>query len=151
MDSANNTIYIENFPLDTRESLLHKLFSHFGRIKHLELPTFDANHPINRGLTVPKTKGYAFIEFSSKAEAENALRFFNSLDNILYNPEEHQAGDSNDSSKSNLNSKLLNSLEFKNLIQLRVMSKKFHSSVVQQYKEQKQLAIVMAAKRLAIV
>lgn len=152
MESTNKTIYIENFPLDTREALLHKLFSHFGRIKHLELPTFDINHPLNKGLPVPKTKGYAFIEFSSLGEAENAIKFFNDLENILHEPEKDVGDDLKNcqDSKNSLRAKLLNSLEYKSVIKVRVMSKKFYSSVMLRYKEKKQLAIVMAAKRLAI-
>lgn len=145
----NNTIYVENFHLDTRDALLSKLFSHFGKLRHVELPEFDKNHPINKGSPVLKTKGYAFIEYSTVTEAERAIKFFNDLDTTLCSTE--TSAIKLEDEKNSLKSKILFNLEYKSLLDVRVMSKKLYLSLTNRYKEEKQQAIIMAARRLAVI
>lgn len=151
MDITSNAIYIENFPLDTNENLLRKLFSHFGKIQKIDLPTFESSHPICRGLVNPKTKGFAFIEFTNTDSSDKACRFFNDIDLILrecrHSKQAHKRvkldGDQ-------LTKAIFENLEFEKLLSMRIMPKGMHKDLTQKYKEARYQSMIRAAHLLVV-
>ena len=147
MDANSRTLYVENFPLTTTEVSLQRLFANFGKVNHLNLPKFDSTHPICRGLPVAKSKGYAFVEFATKDSADSANTLFNDLNFILNSSN----GDTCSNAKLNeqlVAEKLRNNLEFKQLLQMRVMPKKRFQELTDRYNEQRFNSLVRAAKLL---
>lgn len=153
MDVSSRTIYIENFPLNTSENTLSKLFKNFGKIKRIDVPTFEPQHPLCRGLPKPKAKGYATIEFTSKDAAEKALEFFNDLNYItqIFDDKASESTKNGDEQPDSLlRNKIVNNLEFKNLLLLRVMSFRTFQDLKERYNEQRFQSLVRAAKLLII-
>ena len=143
---------MENFPLNTTETVLKKLFSKFGTIKRIDLPTFNPEHPICRGLPKPKVKGYAFIEFSSRDEANKATTFFNDLTFIQFNKQNIPNADSQlKGDDHELRIEIWQNLEFNELLNVRVMPKQTFQDLSDRYNDQKFKSLVRAAKLLAIM
>lgn len=145
MGTNLKTLYVENFPLETTEETLHKLFNYFGKIKRVELPTFASEHPLCKGLPRPKTKGYAFIEYDKQTDADKACNFFNTLENIMYKSNTDYV-DTNNS----LRTVILDNLEFKNFRCLRVMSKEKFTDMTRRYNEQRLISLIEVAKLLVV-
>lgn len=161
MDLITRTIYVENFPLDTERDVLKKLFTHFGKIKHVEMPTFDKEHPINKNSPLLKAKGYAFIEFYNKSDADKACSHYNNLENILCCQQETQLDDnySDDNKQQQLDdmtkqveehikpdggqNKFIHDNRYK---LLRVMSKKNFKEFSRRYDEERFQSLVKASK-----
>lgn len=162
-------MYIENFPLNTTVSLITKLFSNFGQVKGVDLPTFDAKHPICRGSPSPKTKGYAFVEFAKSEEAKKACKFFNDLSYILTAAskllgksevttklEQSLADnliperDHNSQATIDLRESILYNLEFRKLLLVRVMTKHQFQKLAAHHNEQRFQSLVRAAKMLVV-
>lgn len=61
-------IYVEKFPDQINHEQLTSIFRRAGKIRHVSLPKFknSKNH-----------KGFAFIEYSTKEEAQKAIEMFN--------------------------------------------------------------------------
>lgn len=169
------TVYVENFPLTTPVSLVQKLFGNFGHVKGVDMPTFDQTHPICRGLPKPKSKGYAFIEFSHENEAQRACQFFNDLTYILSASVrlDHQDSqsfvsqslsieeikealsrrrqvDDKIGESEDLREKVLSNLEFKKLLLVRVMMKKEFQKLSEHYNQMRFQSLVRAAKMLLV-
>ncbi|CAM8961811.1 unnamed protein product [Rhodiola kirilowii] len=62
-DKSSTKIIVRNVAFEATEKDLRQLFSPFGQIKRLRLPRKFENH-----------RGFAFIEFLTKQEAQNALQ-----------------------------------------------------------------------------
>lgn len=155
MDTSFRTIYIENFPLNASEKLLERLFSKFGPIKHINMPTFEPEHPLCRGLPKPKTKGYAFVEFSKRGDADQACRFFNDLNYIKLAARLFNGGDIRDYDElacesSPTTQSIIQNLEFRKLLLLRVMPKDRFQELSKQYNEKKLQSLINAARLLMV-
>ena len=61
---VESTIKVNNLDKSFNEDSLHELFSYFGRITRISLPKDDKNG---------QSKGFAYIAFSTRSEAENAF------------------------------------------------------------------------------
>ena len=61
-------LFVRNLPYHTTEAELREHFSVIGQISYLALPT---------DRETGKPRGFAFLEFNSPAEAEEAIRRFN--------------------------------------------------------------------------
>lgn len=145
MEIDSRILYVENFPLETSKTTLIKLFTNFGKVTRVEVPTFLPEHPLCKGLPRPKSKGHAFIEFLKQDEADRARKFFNNLDIIL----------SSNNTNNNLEMKdicsgIVCNLEYKNLRCLRVMTKEDFTNLSKLYTHQRLSSLVGAAKLLAI-
>ena len=64
MDKNQSTIFVGNLPFSTTEDELNRLFNQFGTIVKIHIPT-------NR--ETGKSRGFAFLEFSSEEAAQSAL------------------------------------------------------------------------------
>uniref|UniRef100_A0A8D8Q4H1 La-related protein 7 n=1 Tax=Cacopsylla melanoneura TaxID=428564 RepID=A0A8D8Q4H1_9HEMI len=64
------TIYVEKLPPDVEHDYIEKVFTKFGKVTYVSLPKFKATG---------KLKGFAFVEFSCKEEAEKALEAYTEL------------------------------------------------------------------------
>ncbi|XP_048580158.1 la-related protein 7 isoform X2 [Nematostella vectensis] len=62
------TVYVEKLPFHADHDWLKKVFSEFGKVLYVSLPRFKHNGEI---------KGFAFIEFESKQQAEHVVQMFN--------------------------------------------------------------------------
>ena len=62
--APNNKVYIGNLAYRTSPRLLRQHFSQYGEVKHVK---------IIRDAHTGKSKGYAFMSFSSNKEAEKSL------------------------------------------------------------------------------
>lgn len=151
MDITSRTIYVENFPLETTRSLLDRLFGNFGTIENIELPTFGPEHPLCRGLAKPKTKGYAFIEFGSLDAAKHACSFFNKLDFILRDDlsEDHKTKKTKLDTDELVN-KISDNLEYRRLLNVRVMTKEKHQEMVKRFGDMKFQSLVKTAELLIV-
>lgn len=156
MDTSFRTIYIENFPLNASEKLLQRLFVNFGPIKHIELPTFEPEHPLCRGLPKPKTKGYAFVEFTKKDAADKACDFFNDLDYIKMAAQIHNGENVRTVVEGwkledpSLAQSIVQNLEFRRLLLLRVMPKKQFQELSRAYNEKRLHSLIGAARLLMV-
>jgi nucleolar protein 4 len=63
--SRANRLIVRNLPWDITEEDLHALFSPFGAIYSIHLPTSEADSP--------RKKGFAFVWMSKKGDAEKAI------------------------------------------------------------------------------
>lgn len=150
MDSKR-TIYVDNFSLDISEQTLAKLFSTFGKIKHIDLPIFPAEHPLNRGQT--KNKGYAFIEYNSIADACKADAFFNDLKLLSYLYSAELPDDRTESIGDNdktLLKRISNDPNHKLIYYCRVMMKKNFTTLTDRFEEERLQSLIKAAKFLVI-
>lgn len=68
-DETLCTIYVENIKADATHETLSQIFSDFGKIAYISIPKYA--HKVN--------KGFAFIEYETPEEANQALAFFNSI------------------------------------------------------------------------
>lgn len=157
MDTSFRTIYVENFALGTSQKLLERLFNYFGPIKHIDLPTFEPEHPLCRGLPKPKSKGFAFVEFKQKEAADKACQFFNDLDYIKMVAQLQRDGtlstpecDIQASQNTMDRMKIIQNLEFRNLLLLRVLPKRKFQELSRGYNEKKLQTLVGAAKLLIV-
>ncbi|KAI6679849.1 hypothetical protein NL676_033730 [Syzygium grande] len=62
-DRSSTKLLVKNVAFEATEKDLRKLFSPFGKIKSLRLPMKFGNH-----------RGFAFVEYVTKQEAQNALQ-----------------------------------------------------------------------------
>ncbi|XP_030512934.1 multiple RNA-binding domain-containing protein 1 isoform X1 [Rhodamnia argentea] len=62
-DTSSTKLLVRNVAFEATEKDLRKLFSPFGKIKSLRLPMKFGNH-----------RGFAFVEYITKQEAQNALQ-----------------------------------------------------------------------------
>lgn len=65
---VNTTIYVGHLSFNTKEAELRKLFSRFGKIVTIDIPT-ESNSE--------RELGYAKIEFAEKESAEKAIEKIN--------------------------------------------------------------------------
>ncbi len=63
-DFSNDQIYVGNLPYHVRENDLHNHFSRFGAIETIK---------IVRNLRTGRSKGYAFVTYTSAKQAVKAL------------------------------------------------------------------------------
>lgn len=145
MESINKTLYIEQFPLDTSEDKLQEIFSLFGTISSIDIPHFPPEHPLCQGYQKPKSKGYAFLEFLQKSDAERAFKFFNGLENILSLSQSIESVVEDDT-KDDLRNKILHKTEYRSLMPLRVMMKQKYLELEQRYEEQRLKSLIKSAK-----
>lgn len=146
------TIYVENFPIDISENALNNIFKIFGTIRHVELPTFSPNHPRNKGRSKLQTKGFAFIEYTSIEFAEKACSFFNDLkilSELKYQPKTETSGTCviSDGDKILL-AKLEKCSGHESAYLFRVMSKRTHQYISNQYREMRLQSLIQTAKFL---
>ncbi|XP_060520486.1 la-related protein 7 [Cylas formicarius] len=64
------TIYVENIKSDANHEWLRQVFSEFGQVTYVSIPKYKHNR-VN--------KGFAFIEYETEREANEALSFFESV------------------------------------------------------------------------
>ncbi len=64
-------LYVGNLPYNVTEDQLRELFSQAGQIKDVALIT---------DRQTGRSKGFAFVEFNTQAEAEKAIEMFNNQD-----------------------------------------------------------------------
>lgn len=150
MDRDERIVYVENFVLNTTETKLSNLFKNFGKVKQIDLPTFDNEHPLNKGLPRPKCKGYAFIEFQTADEASRVCEFYNDLNIILERDTSEAKSNIESYSLAEIQKKVFENLEFKDLLSLRVMPKVKHVELTRRYNNQRFQSMVRAAKFLVV-
>ncbi len=68
MDSK---LYVGNLPYTVSEDQLRELFAQAGQIKEIAIIT---------DRQTGRTKGFGFVEFETRAEAEKAIEMFNNTD-----------------------------------------------------------------------
>lgn len=103
------TIYVENIKSDANHESLSQIFSDFGKVLYVSIPKYKHNKA---------NKGFAFIEYETEEQAQEAISFFNSIGckiPLEKNPEELQSivtfegneafGDLNNDSETNKTSK----------------------------------------------
>jgi RNA recognition motif-containing protein len=61
-------VIVRNLVFDMREKHLQKAFSKFGKIESIDVPLNNTNN---------QNRGFGFIEFSSKGEAQGAINAMN--------------------------------------------------------------------------
>jgi RNA recognition motif-containing protein len=61
-------VYVERYPEELSHEQLATIFKRAGRIKHISMPKFKGSK---------QPKGFAFVLFSSAAEADVAVETFN--------------------------------------------------------------------------
>lgn len=61
-------LYVGNLPFNVTEAELRELFSTIGQLSYLSIPTDRESG---------KQRGFAFVEFKDRAEADEAIRRFN--------------------------------------------------------------------------
>jgi RNA recognition motif-containing protein len=61
-------LFVGNLPYDTTEAALRELFSAVGQLSYVSLPT---------DRETGKMRGFAFVEFNDRAQADAAVRRFN--------------------------------------------------------------------------
>lgn len=66
-DQSSTKLIVRNVPFEATEKDLKQLFSPFGQVKSLRLPMRFGKH-----------RGFAFVEFVTKQEAQNALKALSS-------------------------------------------------------------------------
>ncbi|CAG9824166.1 unnamed protein product [Phaedon cochleariae] len=64
------TIYVENIKTDANHDWITQLFSDFGKVVYVSIPKYKNS----KG-----NKGFAFVEFDSEKDAQNALSFFEKI------------------------------------------------------------------------
>nr|CAI5841366.1 unnamed protein product [Callosobruchus analis] len=64
------TIYVENIKADATHESLSQIFSEFGKVVYVSIPKYKHNKA---------NKGFAFIEFESENNTQNALEYFESI------------------------------------------------------------------------
>lgn len=111
----SRTIYVENLPETSSHELVARIFSPFGRILHISLPKLDNND----------SKGFAFVEFGSKKEAEEALE---KMDMVVP-------------------SEIMNDSSLVRKVSLKVMAKEKWQSYKEQFKEIKRQLKTLLEKR----
>ncbi|EAU84394.1 hypothetical protein CC1G_01390 [Coprinopsis cinerea okayama7 len=68
---SKKTVFIGGISDDTDEALIYETFSTFGDILEVQIPPpQNTNHPQP---TDPKHRGFAFVTFSSPADAQDAI------------------------------------------------------------------------------
>lgn len=147
MMDTNSTIYIENFPLTTKPKILHDVFSCFGHIIAIKLPTFPPGHPLNIDPNYPSCKGFAFIQFASQSDAQKACDFFHNLNNIfhLYKKDKEQR-----ISYSMLFKITSDSIDHHSILLCRVMSKRAFLELEKDYENTKFKSLTGVAKMLSL-
>ena len=64
-NKANTCLFVKNISQDTRESDVRHLFSHYGRVTRVHVPTWDDAPDVG--------KGHAYVTFYARQEAQSAL------------------------------------------------------------------------------
>lgn len=153
MEQNSRIIYADLFPLDTTWNEVKEVFSVFGKVKYINMPTFHPDHPLNKEHSSPRCKGYAFIEYHTKDDAKKACDFLNDLNNILIL--DQKPPDNKDAERpavhEEIRSKLLDNPRHVALMPLRVMLKSVYLDLVRQCKEQRYQSLMRAAKTLTII
>ncbi|KAF9618217.1 hypothetical protein IFM89_000852 [Coptis chinensis] len=72
-DKSTTKLIVRNVAFEATEKDLRDLFSPYGQIKSLKLPKKGNDH---RGMEA--TRGFAFVDFTTKQEAQNALQALSS-------------------------------------------------------------------------
>ncbi|KAF9479774.1 RNA-binding domain-containing protein [Pholiota conissans] len=70
---TKKTIFIGGISDDTDETSLYENFSTFGDILEVQLPPPATQHHQNQAANAPKHRGFAFVTFSSSADAQDAI------------------------------------------------------------------------------
>lgn len=74
-DFDRRTIYCENLPISANQEWLRKVFSQFGKINLVSVPTFKGHKRI---------KQFSFVEFADLASMEKVLDYFRRFNGVLY-------------------------------------------------------------------
>lgn len=153
MDQNSRILYVDLFPLDTTIEDVKGLFSIIGKVKHINMPTFYHEHPLNKGHSRPRSKGYAFVEYYSTEDAKKACDFFNDLDNMLATVQHPSKEDDSErlATPEDSKSKFLSNPRYILLMPLRVMLKSTYHDLVSEYKEHRFQSLMRVVKALAIV
>ncbi|XP_066256466.1 la-related protein 7 [Euwallacea similis] len=69
-DVERRTIYVENIKADATHESLSQLFSDFGKVIYVSIPKYKHNRA---------NKGFAFIEYETRLEAQTAISFFEDI------------------------------------------------------------------------
>ncbi|XP_054457237.1 la-related protein 7 isoform X2 [Anoplopoma fimbria] len=67
-DVDDRTVYVELLPKDVTHSWIERVFTKCGNVVYVSLPRYKSTGD---------TKGFAFIEFETKADAQNAIEMLN--------------------------------------------------------------------------
>jgi peptidyl-prolyl isomerase E (cyclophilin E) len=65
------TVFVGGIPEEVDEAILYNQFSHFGDIIEVQLPSAATNP--NRPDEISKHRGFAFVTFTSSADAQDAI------------------------------------------------------------------------------
>ncbi|KAK9878744.1 hypothetical protein WA026_023675 [Henosepilachna vigintioctopunctata] len=64
------TIYVERISADANHEFLATIFSDFGKVVYVSIPKYRHNQ---------MNKGFAFVEFETEQDAQNAVRYFENI------------------------------------------------------------------------
>ncbi|KAF8178243.1 hypothetical protein BJ912DRAFT_1056448 [Pholiota molesta] len=70
---SKKTVFVGGISDDTDETTLYENFSTFGDILEVQLPPPATQYHQNQAATAPKHRGFAFVTFSSAADAQDAI------------------------------------------------------------------------------
>ncbi|KAF8954701.1 hypothetical protein BDZ97DRAFT_1863185 [Flammula alnicola] len=70
---SKKTVFVGGISDDTDETTLYESFSTFGDILEVQLPPPVTQHYQNQNASAPKHRGFAFVTFSSSADAQDAI------------------------------------------------------------------------------
>ncbi|XP_066148052.1 la-related protein 7 [Euwallacea fornicatus] len=70
LDVERRTVYVENIKADATHESLSQLFSDFGKVIYVSIPKYKHNRA---------NKGFAFIEYETRLEAQTAISFFENI------------------------------------------------------------------------
>lgn len=148
MTSLQKSIYIENFPLETSSHVLKNLFSSFGEVNQIDMPTFPPGHILNADRKNLISKGFALIEFKRLEDASRACEFFSDIGLIREILTRSTDSDSNQTADKIY--RLIQDTNCKQILSCTVIPKYLYIELNKQYQQQRFQSLTRAAKMLVI-
>lgn len=149
MTATQKSIYIENFRLDISSYVIKNVFSTFGEVIHVEIPTFPPGHLLNASSRNLVSKGFAFIEFKRPEDARKACEFFRDFKSLL---EILNSSGKNTISRQSANKihEVMRDADHESILSCTVIPKNLYNELNNQYRQERFKSLTRAAKMLVI-